>query len=836
MSYLLNHLWQSTLFAALAWALTVTLLRHNRAQVRYAVWLAASIKFLIPFAALVSLGSRFGWLRLAPPAAQVKVYFAMDEASRQPAPRAIATVLLPVTPAPAIHLSDVLLFLWAAGIAVVAIRWLLSWRRVRLALHGATPLRTVDGIPVLASPALRERGLEPGVFGLFNPVVLVPEGITERLSPRQFDAILAHECCHARRRDNLAAALHMLVEALFWFYPLVWWMGQRLMEERERACDEDVLRRNNDPEIYAEGILNVCKFYLESPMPCVAGITGADLKHRISDIMTRRRSHDLDMLRKGALTLTGIAAIAGPFALGLLQTPVTHAQTMSSFDGVIKTTTTKQFEVATVKQNLSGDARWRLGPPGHGSVSIDNLQLKKILASAFGIQDSMVFGPASLDSDRYDIVGKGPDPKATNPEVWEMMRSLLIERFNLKFHVEGRSLPVYALVVAKGGPRLKRPEDGPCAEAIKAHTPCGDIGYPRFGVSIVNMTVGALRAALARKLQDRPIVDKTGLTGNYDATVRWMPDDISAAELANIPPQDRPEDVSLFIALERQAGLRLEARKETVQVLVVDSLQKPTETAGSIPRPAFDAVTLRPNNSASPNVDFTAPAGGRFIARNVSLKMLLMRAYKAKNFEIAGAAPWIDSARWDIAATAPQAIDEPQFKLMLQSLIADRFQLQAHRETRELPGYALSPAKAGPKLPAPTGACFPHDAPPPTPVAGQPNPIPCGGINMDGTHLEGRKISMPLFASAISNMLGRPVLDNTRYTASFDVHLDFSPEGIAALTGGGFDAPTLAGSSSESGKPTLFTAIEQQLGLKLESRKVPAEILVIDRATKPSGD
>jgi bla regulator protein blaR1 len=782
LSYALNHLWQSTLFATLAWLVTITLFRQNRAQVRYAVWLAASFKFLIPFSALVSLGSRVGWLRLAPPATQVKVYFAVDEVSRQPAPRLITTALLPIVPAPAIHLSDILLVIWACGIAVVVIRWFLAWRGVHLATAGATPLRTFDGIQVLSSPALRERGLEPGVFGLFNAVVLVPEGITDRLTPEQFAAVLTHECCHARRRDNLAAALHMLVEAAFWFHPLVWWLGQRMMQERERACDEDVLRRHNDPEIYAEGILNVCKFYLESPMQCVAGITGADLKHRIADIMTRRRSHDLDSLRKAFLTLAGMAAVAGPFALGLLQTPVTHAQTMSSFDGVIKTTTAKEFEVATVKQNLSGDPGWRLGPPGHGSVSIVNLQLKKILASAFNIQDSMVFGPPSLDSDRYDIVGKGPDPKATNPEVWEMMRSLLIERFNLRFHVESRSLPVYALIVAKGGPRLKRPEDGPCAEAIQAHLTCGDIGYPAFGVSIVNMPVGALRSALARKLQDRPIVDKTGITGNYDAAVRWLPDDITPDALANIPPQDRPEDVSLFTALERQAGLRLEARKENVQVLVVDSLERLTEKVGSIAPPAFDAATIRPNISASPDVDFTSPAGGRFIARNVNLKMLLMRAYKAKNFEIAGGASWIDSSRLDITAIAP------------------------------------------------------HDAPPPDPVADQPPPTLCGGFNMDGAHFEGRKISMPLFASDISNMLGRPVIDNTGYAGTFDVHLAFAPEGIAALSGGGFDTPRLAASASDSANPTLFTSIEHQMGLKLESQKVPAEILMIDRAAKPSGD
>ena len=101
--------------------------------------------------------------------------------------------------------------------------------------------------------------VEPGVFGIFRPVLLLPEGIAERLDQAQLEAILAHELCHIRRRDNLTAAIHMAVQATFWFHPLVWWLGARLVDERERACDEEVLRLGNKPQVYAEGILNVCK-------------------------------------------------------------------------------------------------------------------------------------------------------------------------------------------------------------------------------------------------------------------------------------------------------------------------------------------------------------------------------------------------------------------------------------------------------------------------------------------------------------------------------------------------------------------------------------------------
>jgi bla regulator protein blaR1 len=83
--------------------------------------------------------------------------------------------------------------------------------------------------------------LEPGIFGIARPVLVWPAGISERLPDAHLEAILAHELWHVRRRDNLAAAVHMAVEAIFWFYPLVWWLGSRLLDERERACDEEVL-------------------------------------------------------------------------------------------------------------------------------------------------------------------------------------------------------------------------------------------------------------------------------------------------------------------------------------------------------------------------------------------------------------------------------------------------------------------------------------------------------------------------------------------------------------------------------------------------------------------
>jgi uncharacterized protein (TIGR03435 family) len=134
------------------------------------------------------------------------------------------------------------------------------------------------------------------------------------------------------------------------------------------------------------------------------------------------------------------------------------------------------------------------------------------------------------------------------------------------------------LVVARGGHKLVKGEDGECAAAIKAgQATCDAIQFLQFGMGIRNMPLAALAAGVARRLQDRPVVDRTGLEGRYDARVLWRPDDATPEQLAQIPADARPPDVNLFDAFEQQAGLRLEARREPIEVLVVDHIQRADE-------------------------------------------------------------------------------------------------------------------------------------------------------------------------------------------------------------------------------------------------------------------
>src|SRR5260221_566213 len=231
---LINHLWQSTLFAVAAGLLTVAF-RKNRAQVRHWLWFSASFKFLVPFTLLMTLGSHLQWApvtqKKATQIAASDISFTMMQISH-PFPD-----VLPLPPSTKVARDWALLAIlsvWACGFACVAMIRFRGWLRIRAAVRASTPIDIPATVEVRSSPGL----LEPGVVGLLRPILLVPAGIAGRLTPPQLEAVLAHELCHVHRRDNLFASIHMIVEAMFWFHPLVWWIGAKLLEESERACAE----------------------------------------------------------------------------------------------------------------------------------------------------------------------------------------------------------------------------------------------------------------------------------------------------------------------------------------------------------------------------------------------------------------------------------------------------------------------------------------------------------------------------------------------------------------------------------------------------------------------
>jgi uncharacterized protein (TIGR03435 family) len=382
--------------------------------------------------------------------------------------------------------------------------------------------------------------------------------------------VLTHELCHIRRRDNVTAAVHMVAEAAFWFHPLVWWIGSRLVDERERACDEEVVRTFGEPQTYAEGIVNVCRRYVESPLVCVSGVSGSNVKNRIREIMANRAIAKLSVAKKAVLVGAGAIAVVAPIV----------AQARLAFD------------VASVRENTSGSEQGFLLPQG-SQLNAQNYRLSTLIQSAYRVQPYELVGvPDWVQSARYDITARASfEPKPTPPgsgaapgDMEQMLQTLLAERFNLRVRRERREMPVYALVLARRdgqpGPRLKR-EAAACAalrDAVKAgekplEVPTRADGRPTCGMMggggrffAGGVTLATLASALSVQA-GRAVVDRTGLSGFFEADLEFSPDALTDAAT------ERP---SLFTALEEQLGLKLEPQTAPVEVLVIEQIERPT--------------------------------------------------------------------------------------------------------------------------------------------------------------------------------------------------------------------------------------------------------------------
>ena len=564
MSAVLNHVWQSTLFAAAVSVLTLVL-RRNQARIRYWLWVAASLKFLLPFSILVSAGSH---LRLTNESAAAPSSFSLTvEQVGQPfGSHAVANVA-PVVKRSADLAPAISLAVWACGFVGISFLWFMRWARLRAELLTASAIFLVDGVTTLNSPTLRE----PGVFGIWRPKLILPTGIVDLLSHAELEAILTHELCHIRNRDNLTAALHMCVEAVFWFHPLVWWMGTRLVEERERACDEEVLTLGSEAHIYAEGILKTCEFYLASPLICISGVSGSDLRKRIARIMTAKVATSLGA---GKILLLGMAASASvcvPVALGVLSAHASVAQSINTSPA------SARFASVSIKANRSGGMREVVRFFGD-RCGATNITLKSLVAMGYGVQESQVTGgPPWIDTERFDIAAQvlgAPQGKADEQRMSEMVRGLLAERFGLVLHRERTEVPIYELVVAKTGAKLHK--------AGRAITPA-DVSTdarisPHMVVNVTGSTGSELRflAAEVSREVGRTVIDKTGLKGDFNYSLYWTPNQ------SEHQTSKSPKGVSIFSALEEQLGLRLQPAVERTDALLIDHSERPVLETGDL--------------------------------------------------------------------------------------------------------------------------------------------------------------------------------------------------------------------------------------------------------------
>ena len=243
---------------------------------------------------------------------------------------------------------------------------------------------------------------------------------------------------------------------------------------------------------------------------------------------------------------------------------------------------------------------------------------------------------------------------------------------------------------------------------------------------------------------------------------------------------------------------------------------------------AFDVATIKPNAANDHRVMMRLQPGGRYTATGVSLKQIIGQAYNMRDFQITGGPGWIASDRYDINAKAeglPDRVTPEQMRPLLRNLVEDRFKLKAHTENKEMPIYALVVAKGGPKL---KPAANPSEG-------GGPGEGPRGMIRIGRGLMETQNTRMPMFVQQLSQQLGRTVVDETGLTGEYDVRLEWTPE-PGQGGGGPFGGPPPPDAlpAADSAGPTIFTALQEQLGLRLESKKGPVPVLVIDSVEKPT--
>jgi uncharacterized protein (TIGR03435 family) len=563
----LNHIWQSSVFTAVVALLALTL-RGYPASFRFWLWMSASLKFLVPFAFLAVLGSHLSWRVALPttePAARTLTRLARPFAAAD----AAVTQFSPLREQPAASSSENwvprLFALWLSGFASTLGYWLLQLRRLARAHGAARPAHGALGqLPIPA--LLTDSSIEPGVFGIFRPVLLLPTGIADRLSPAQLQVVVAHELIHVRRRDNLWAALHSIVQASFWFNPLVWWTGGRLVAERERACDEAVLAQGADAEGYAASILAVCRYYACAPRACLAGVAGADLQRRIAAIMKFGHGRDSSRLRVGLAALA-VGAVVMPIILGRAYGPPPQESPKLTFD------------VASIHEWGPGQ-----GPTGPFTAGVQ-FSTGRIRAQCASLQALVFYAYQLTGSEPLEGLPKWgsascgyPDSagtftiEATMPagttraQSSQMMQTLLAERFKLAAHWETRQLPAYALRIAPGKSKLKRsdPEKDPPIPPGSIGCPADDPGC-HIGFCCGSATITVLTGTLSHAL-GRPVIDKTGLTGSYYLGVlKWAGDESVDSSLP-----------SLFALMREEFGLELKAEPGPVPVLVIDHVERPT--------------------------------------------------------------------------------------------------------------------------------------------------------------------------------------------------------------------------------------------------------------------
>ena len=469
--------------------------------------------------------------------------------------------------------------------------------------------------------------------------------------------------------------------------------------------------------------------------------------------------------------------------------------------------------------------------------------------------DTVLGGPSWLETDRFDVVAKVP-PETSPEAVKLMLQALLADRFKLVLHKDTKPMPAFVLTLGKGKPKLKEADGSGntgCQPQQQKPEP-GTIPYAM--ISCHNLTMEQFARNLrfmAGAYMTNPVVDSTGLKGSWDFDLKWT----GRAQLG----QAGGDGISIFDAVDKQLGLKLEAQKVPSPVLIVDSVnQKPTDNPPGVtqslppaPPAEFEVAVVKPS-AADGQLMFRVLPSGQVDLQGVPLKMLIAFAW---NFEFAttndmivGAPKFLDSARFDIkakasvgASTGPTIappIDIDDLRLMLRALLADRFKLATHTEDRPVTAYNLVAVKPKLKPADPANRTSYKEGP------GADGKDPRNTNPTLSRLVTFQNMTMAQFADVVQKIapgyIHSPVLDATGLEGAWDFTLSFSGSNLlpgAPARGGdaGQQPPGGALTASDpNGAVSIFDAVNKQLGLKLEEKKRPVSVLVIDHVEEKPTD
>jgi bla regulator protein blaR1 len=637
---LLNTLWYAGAVVVLAWVGLRYAPRLNAAT-RYWIWTGVlGFLLIVPFVPGLVRQARAPFTSRRESAAAIQTVATVSSAPITVPD--VAPVSLKLDAGRAASLWP----LWLAAAWILAAAWqltrlatgMVSARRLkadaRPAPESSLPIELVRRVQVLTSVEVAS----PVAVGYVHPAVVVPPGLLAWLEEGERQDVLLHEFAHLQRYDDwMALATHAL-RALLILHPLVATVLGRIEREREMACDDFVVTRTGSARSYARSLARLHDLRWSAGTRLLApGILGrnSSLADRIESLLLRGREFSaqpsLASLGVSAILLFVLLGAGGlvPDWIAIAHAKTGLSQSPASSPAEDTATAGAKFEVASIKPHKSSDSRKNgmffsiIARSNEGTFYATGPTLRMLIRLAYDVQESQILGgPSWMNRDRFDIQAKAdgsvdaelrklaPDQARLVKE--HMLQSLLVDRFKLTLHRETRNMPIYALVVAKNGPKLQESKvTGVAPRGHVAGGPGGPMIRVRFGGAEQEITSqGTAMTLLTQVLSQqlgRMVVDKTGLNGRYDFTLKWTPDigrgqilgapgppegpgfgggtagGGSGQSMAGMPPAPGSSDASsdasgpsIFTAVQQQLGLRLKPEKGPVEVLVIDHVEQPT--------------------------------------------------------------------------------------------------------------------------------------------------------------------------------------------------------------------------------------------------------------------